>query len=103
MATGRGGSSGGGITLLAGQLPAEEFSTLAHELAHELLHRGDRRGSTSRRIRETEAEAAAFVVSNAIGLQTGSAACDYIQLWDGDAQLLTERLRHVRQAPSRHI
>src|SRR5260370_13198881 len=103
MATGRGGSSGGGITLLAGQLPAEAFSTLAHELAHELLHRGDRRGSTSRRTRETEAEATAFVVCHAIGLETGSAACDYIQLWNGDAQLLTESLGRVRQAASQML
>jgi hypothetical protein len=89
--------------LLPGQSPAEEFSTLAHELAHELLHRGDRRGSTSRRIRETEAEATAFVVCHGIGLETGSAACDYIQLWNGDAQLLTESLGHVRQAVSQML
>jgi IrrE N-terminal-like domain len=93
-------SSGGRIILLPRQPPAEEFSTLAHELAHELLHRGDRRASTSRRVRETEAEATAFVVCHAIGLETGSAACDYIQLWTGDAQLLTESLAYIRQAAS---
>ncbi len=98
IAPARGTSSGGRVTLLPGQSPAEEFSTLAHELAHELLHRGDLRVNTSRRIRETEAEATAFVVCSAIGLETGSAACDYIQLWNGDAQLLTESLSHVRQA-----
>ena len=103
IAPARGTSSGGRITLLPGQSPAEEFSTLAHELAHELLHRGDRRGSTSRRIRETEAEATAFVVCHAIGLETGSAACDYIQLWNGDAQVLTESLGHVRQAASQML
>jgi hypothetical protein len=103
IAPARGTSSGGRITLLPGQLPAEEFSTLAHELAHELLHRGDRRASTSRRIRETEAEATAFVVCHAIGLETGSAACDYIQLWNGDAQLFTESLGHVRQAASQML
>jgi antirestriction protein ArdC len=103
IAPARGTSSGGRITLLPGQSPAEEFSTLVHELAHELLHRGDRRGSTSRRIRETEAEAAAFVVCHAVGLETGSAACDYIQLWNRDAQLLTESLGHVRQAVSRML
>src|SRR5712664_3346436 len=43
IAPARGTSSGGRIALLPGQSPAEEFSTLAHELAHELLHRGDRR------------------------------------------------------------
>jgi hypothetical protein len=96
-------SRGGKITLLPGQSPAEEFSTLAHELAHELLHRGDRRSTTSRRIRETEAEATAFVVCHAIGLETGSAASDYIQLWNGDAQLLTESLAYIRQAASQML
>jgi hypothetical protein len=61
IAPARGMSSGGQITLLPGQPAAEEFSTLAHELAHELLHRGDRRATTSKQIRETEAEATAFV------------------------------------------
>ena len=103
IALARGTSSGGRITLLPGQSPAEEFSTLAHELTHELLHRGDRRVNTSRRIRETEAEATAFVVCHSIGLETGSAACDYIQLWNGDAQLLTESLGHVRQAASQML
>jgi antirestriction protein ArdC len=86
IAPARGTSSGGRITLLPGQSEAEEFSTLAHELAHELLHRGDRRGAISRRIRET-----------------GSAATDYIQLWNGDAQLLTESFGHVRQAASQML
>jgi antirestriction protein ArdC len=103
IAPARGVSCGGRISLLPGQSPAEEFSTLAHELAHELLHRGDRRSTTSRRTRETEAEATAFVVCHAIGLETGSAACDYIQLWNGDAQLLTESLGHVRQAASQML
>lgn len=100
IAPARGMSSGGRVTLLPGLSPAEEFSTLAHELAHELLHRGDRRGTTSRRTRETEAEATAFVVCDAIGLETGSAASDYIQLWNGDAQLLTESLAYIRLAAS---
>jgi antirestriction protein ArdC len=103
IAPARGMSSGGRITLLPGQPQAEEFSTLAHELAHELLHRGDRRSATSRRIRETEAEATAFVVCYAVGLETGSAASDYIQLWNGDAQLLTESLAYIRQAASQML
>jgi hypothetical protein len=56
IAPARGVSSGGKITLLPGQSPAEEFSTLAHEIAHEFLHRGDRRVNTAKRVRETEAE-----------------------------------------------
>jgi hypothetical protein len=100
IAPARGTSYGGRVLLLPGQTPAEEFSTLTHELAHELLHRGGRRSATSKRIRETEAEATAFVVGSAIGLDTGSASSDYIQLWNGDAELLTESLSFIRQAAS---
>jgi len=42
---------------LSGMQPAEEFSTLVHEIAHEMLHRGDRRTLTTKQVRETEAEA----------------------------------------------
>jgi len=97
IAPARGTSSGGKITLLPGQSPAEEFSTLAHEVAHEMMHRIERRSSTSKRIRETEAEAVAFVVCSAIGLETGSAAQDYIGLYGGDAKLLGESLEHIQR------
>lgn len=103
IAPARGMSSGGRISLLPGQSGAEEFSTLAHELAHELLHRGDRRASTSKRVRETEAEATAFVVCQGVGLETGSAASDYIQLWNGDVQILTESLGYIRKAASQML
>ena len=43
IAPAKGLSHGGKITLLSGMQPAEEFSTLVHEIAHEMLHRGDRR------------------------------------------------------------
>jgi hypothetical protein len=55
-------SYGGKIALLPGQSSAEEFSTLVHELAHEMLHRAERRTATTKTVRETEAEAVAFVV-----------------------------------------
>ncbi len=101
IAPARGTSAGGKITLLPGQSPAEEFATLAHELAHEILHRDERRAHTTKRVRETEAEAVAFVVCQAIGLETGSAAQDYIQLYEGDAKLLTESLEHIQQTATR--
>jgi hypothetical protein len=55
-------SYGGKIVLLSGQTKAEEFSTLVHELAHEMLHKAERRTVTTQTVRETEAEAIAFVV-----------------------------------------
>lgn len=97
IAPARGMSKGGKITLLPGQSPAEEFATLAHEVAHEMMHRDERRSSTTKRVRETEAEAVAFTVCSAIGLEMGSAAQDYIGLYDGDAKLLSESLEHVQR------
>ena len=77
--------------------PAEEFSTLVHEIGHEMLHRGERRLSPTKSVRETEAEAVSFVVCQAIGLENGSSAADYIQIWNGDANLLRESLEAVQQ------
>src|ERR1700691_4565863 len=101
IAPARGTSAGGKITLLPDQTPAEEFATLTHEVAHELMHRDERRSTTSKRIRETEAEAVAFVVCSAIGLDAGSAAQDYIGLYGGDAKLLSESLEYVQRAATR--
>jgi antirestriction protein ArdC len=97
IAPAKGLSYGGKITLLSGMQSAEEFSTLTHEIAHEMLHRGDRRTLTTKKVRETEAEAVAFVVCQALGLETGTASADYIQLWHGDANLLRESLEAVQQ------
>jgi antirestriction protein ArdC len=71
-------SYGGKIVLLPGQSTAEEFSTLVHELAHEMLHKAERRTATTKVVRETEAEAIAFVVGQTIGLNTGRASADYV-------------------------
>jgi hypothetical protein len=101
IAPARGRSSGGKITLLPGQSAAEDFATLTHELAHEMLHRTDRRAQTTKRVRETEAEAVSFAVCSGIGLETGSAAQDYIQLYEGDAKLLSESLQHIQQTATR--
>jgi hypothetical protein len=92
-----GRSSPGKIDLLPGQSPAEEFATLAHELAHLHLHQGPRRAETTKCIRETEAEAVAYVVCEAIGLKAQRGA-DYIQLYNGDECTITESLEHVHKA-----
>lgn len=97
----QGASSGGVIHLLEGLPPAEEFAVLAHELAHEILHHdpnGER--PESRTVRETEAEAVAFVVTSACGLETGTAARDYIQLYRGDKDALQASLQRIQSAAS---
>ena len=51
----------------------------------------------SRRCRETEAEAIAFVVSQTIGLDAGNASADYIHLYHGNAALLAESLEVIQR------
>jgi hypothetical protein len=90
-------SYGGKIVLLPGQSAPEEFSTLVHELAHEMLHRAERRTATTKTVRETEAEAIAFVVGQTIGLDSGRASADYIHLYHGSASLLAESLEVIQR------
>jgi len=85
----QGQCSPGKIVLLPGQSAAEEYATLAHEAGHSLLHMQGRRAETTKRVRETEAEAVAFVVCEAIGLKAENSA-DYIQLYSGDKDTLAE-------------
>jgi len=91
-------SYGGKIALMPGQSKAEEFVTLVHEVAHELLHKSDRRTKTTATVRETEAEAVAFIVGQGIGLEMGRASSDYIQMYAGNAALLAESLEVVQRA-----
>ncbi len=90
-------SYGGKIALLPGQGSGEEFSTLVHELAHEMLHKAERRTATTKTVRETEAEAVAFVVGTTIGLNNGRASADYIHLYNGNAALLAESLEVIQR------
>ena len=84
----QGQCSPGKIVILPGQSAPEEFATLVHEVAHALLHQGEQRTETSKRVRETEAEAVAFVVCEGIGLAAISSV-DYIHLYDGNKETLT--------------
>ena len=84
-------AAGGGIGAAMGLLRGG-----GGQVAHELLHRGDRRAATTKKVRETEAEAVAFVVSQAIGLETNRAASDYIQLYAGSKETLLASLEAIR-------
>lgn len=89
-------SMGGTIQVVKSLPPSQTFSTLTHEFAHELLHQGDRRQSTTKAVRETEAEAVAYVVCRSVGLECSTRAADYIQLWNGDEKVLMQSLELIR-------
>jgi len=91
-----GASAGGRIFLRADLDGAEEFSTLVHEVAHAMLHRQEG-AETDRTVRETEAEAVAFVVSEAIGLEARQAGADYIRLYNGGKKTLLASLVRIRR------
>lgn len=69
-----------------------------HELAHEMLHKAERSTATTKTVRETEAEAIAFVVGRTIGLSSGRASTDYIHLYHDNAAFLTESLEVIQKA-----
>lgn len=96
-----GRSFGGKIEVLSGLQPASEFSVLVHELAHELLHPLTERAQIPRTIKETEAEAIAYVVGQAVGLEPTSASSDYIQLYQGSTSTLAASLERIQKTATR--
>jgi antirestriction protein ArdC len=90
-------SSGGSIRLKKGLSPGEELSVLTHELAHEMLHTNKDSRPKDRKVRETEAEAVAFAVCHAIGLDVNRASSDYIQLYNGDKETLVKSLERIQR------
>ncbi len=100
IAPAMGVSIGGRIRLMPDLSKAEEFAVLAHELAHEMLHHGkDERPAEI--VRETQAEAVAFVVCRGVGLETNTAAADYIALYNGDKKTLAESLSVIQETSAK--
>ncbi len=59
--------------------PLQRVKTLAHELAHALLHAE----VEDRSVAELEAESVAYVVCQALGLETGGYSFGYVTSWAG--------------------
>ena len=89
-------SAKGRIILRKNLSPAEEFSVLLHEFSHEALHQGEE-PTKNKTVQETEAEAVAFVVCQAVGLDTNTASSDYVQLYDGKKETLISSLERIQQ------
>jgi hypothetical protein len=101
IAPAQGVSFGGKIRLQPDMQPAEEFSVLAHELAHEVLHHSKAEARSPKTVVETQAEAVAYVVCRGVGLETNSAAADYIHLYNGDKKTLAESLSVIQETSSK--
>lgn len=101
LGTAYGRSLKGTIQLAPNLSPAMEYSVLAHELAHELIHT-DRDGLDRKRA-ELEAEAVAFVLTQYACLESGTAHSDYIQLYDGSKEALTESLAVIQNTAAEII
>lgn len=93
-------SMGGKIIVNCNLSAAERFSVLAHELAHEWLEHHLAR-CQDKRIRETEAEAVAFVVGTAHGINCEQSSADYIMLYRGDSEALSRSLKEIQRVASR--
>ena len=98
------------IGLRRGLLPVERVSTVCHETVHHLLHqrpRGatDGDGALDRRVREIEAEGAAFAVFSYFGLDTAAFSFPYIANFAGgkSTEVLRAALTNVRAVTSRII
>ncbi|HOW72661.1 MAG TPA: ArdC-like ssDNA-binding domain-containing protein [Phycisphaerae bacterium] len=96
-----GNSQGGRIEIALGHDTAQQAKTLAHELAHERIHRsadGQVDPHTTREMRESEAEAVAYLVCRHFELDVELRASRYIALWDGDAKILGASLSRISAA-----
>jgi len=90
-------SVGGMIVLETSLAPAEQFSVLVHEASHELMHYDKSTRPVDKTVRETEAEAVAYVVCQGIGLDVNTASSDYIQLYSGDEKMLMQSLETIQR------
>jgi antirestriction protein ArdC len=81
------------ITIRKGLSPAQTVKTMAHELAHILLnHIG------CRSIAELEAESTAFVICDALGIDSGAYSFAYVANWSTDPDYGIDRIkRHAER------
>jgi DNA primase len=74
--------------------PAQALKTLVHELGHALLHYDG--VVRNQEIQEVEVESVAFVVCDALGLDTGDYSFAYVARWsDGFAELVMDTAERV--------
>jgi len=66
-----------------------------------MLHHRKETAPPPKLVRETQAEAVAFVVCRGVGLETNTAAADYIALYNGDKKTLAESLAVIQETSAK--
>ena len=74
--------------------PAQAIKTLIHELGHALLHSDET--PLSKEVAEVEVESVAYIVCDAIGLDSGEYSFAYVARWaSGDVEMIKETGQRV--------
>jgi antirestriction protein ArdC len=74
--------------------PAQAIKTLIHELGHALLHSDEL--PRSKEVAEVEVESVAYIVCDAIGLDSGDYSFAYVARWsDGATELIKDTAERV--------
>jgi hypothetical protein len=87
----QGRSAGGKIEVS----PTAGTKTVIHEIAHELLHHGDDRAQFTQEQRELQAEAVAYTVARAAGIE-GLESPNYLALWGAEAKAIRANIAVIR-------
>jgi hypothetical protein len=82
-----------------GRSLTQQLKTLAHEVAHALMHGDEDRGTLSGAEKEVEAESVAFVVMNALGIDSQDYSVGYVATWaarEDGAKSLTKTAGRIK-------
>lgn len=89
-----------GIIVLNSNNSADDnLRTGFHEYAHNCLHWDKDRGKYTKKQKETEAEATAFIVCRFLGIETK--AYNYLALYNSDSELILNSLQRISIAVSK--
>lgn len=94
------------IAIRKGMSETQTLKTLVHEIAHAMLHGDDgEQSDATRRMKEVQAEAVAYTVCKAIGLDTSDYSFGYIVGWSEgrEAKELIDSLETIRRTAARVI
>jgi hypothetical protein len=87
------------IRIRAGLSVLQRAKTMAHECAHWILHTSDEGRALAREVKETEAEAAAFLALARFGFASDAYSFPYLAHWaGGDLKILEASLERINKA-----